>query len=83
MFTNMGVYMFPRYLISYALSDVCAIEFKSQLDDNEQEALENYTTFCSTGGSLPFDEILKKANLSKAYEVESVKKTAAYLKTIL
>lgn len=83
MFSNMGVYMFPRYLISYALSDVCAIEFKSQLDNNEEQALENYTTFCSTGGSLPFDEILEKANLSKAYEVDSVKKTAEYLSTIL
>ncbi|WP_167958003.1 M3 family oligoendopeptidase [Anaerosporobacter faecicola] len=68
LYGNMGIYMFPRYLISYSLSNMCALEFKQKMIENPKEAWEDYSKLCSAGGSLGYPELLHTAGLSLAYE---------------
>lgn len=68
LFSNMGAYMFPRYLISYCLSNMCALEFKQKMSENPKGAWEDYMKLCAAGGSLGYPELLHTANLSVAYE---------------
>ncbi len=67
LFGNMGVYMYPKYLISYVLSEMCALEFKERMDENPEQAWKDYKLFCETGGSMEYVSILKQSGLSPAY----------------
>lgn len=77
LFGNMGVYMFPRYLISYALCDMCALAMKQKRAEDPEKAWESYMTLCAAGGSMGYAELLKLAGLSPAYETGTVKKATA------
>ena len=74
LFGNMGVYMFPRYLISYSLCDMCALQMKQLRAENPEKAWNSYVTLCEAGGSMGYAELLKLAGLNPAYEEGTVKK---------
>ena len=71
---NMGVYMFPRYLISYALCDMCALQMKQLRKENPEKAWDLYEKLCAAGGSKNYAELLKLVGMSPAYEEGTVKK---------
>lgn len=74
LFGNMGVYMFPRYLISYALCDMCALQMKQLRKENPEKAWDSYEKLCAAGGSKNYAELLKLVGMSPAYEEGTVKK---------
>jgi len=78
LFSNMGVYMFPRYLISYALSNVCAINFRCLFDQDKKEGLACYEKLCRLGGSLDYKEAMNAIGMIPAYEKEAVIRTREY-----
>lgn len=84
-------YQLPFYLIDYALAQICAFQFwQKAIYSNStavfQNAFNDYLTFCRAGGSKPFLELVKNANLLSPFTpgtVESVTKDiGAFLDTI-
>lgn len=71
---NMGVYMFPRYLISYALSEMCAMDLFFLKRRDREGALNAYSELCSQGGDKSYAEILAQAGLEPSYKEGRVKK---------
>lgn len=80
LFKSMGVYMFPFYLISYAISAMSAMEFAKRISEDKKTTWEDYKNLCSVGGSLPYYELLKTANLSSPFEKETIKNSIGYIK---
>lgn len=58
----------PFYYIDYTLAQVCAFQFwkRSQVD-NDPTAWADYLAICEVGGTLPFGEIVKKANIKSPF----------------
>ena len=80
---NMGIFMFPRYLISYVFSEMCAIDLFMEYLKDKDKALDSYNRLCRVGGSKSYPEILSAAGLEPSYKKGSVKdvmeKVKAYL----
>jgi M3 family oligoendopeptidase len=83
LYANMGVIMYPGYLISYALSDMGALSFRVRAEENFQKAWEDYRALCMAGGSLDYEGLMKVANLSPAYAPGTVAKAAKCLEEAL
>lgn len=75
---NMAVYMFPRYVISYALSEMCAMDLFRLMQTQPRDAWRAYETLCACGGSLSYPDILKQAGLEPAYAHGRLRKVAAF-----
>lgn len=80
---NMALYMFPKYVISYALSAMCALQFGKRMVEDKESTWNDYLKLCSAGGSKSYPELLKLANLSPAYEDGTVASATEYAKKIL
>ena len=80
---NMGIFMFPRYLISYVFSEMCAIDLFMEYLKDKDKALDSYNRLCRIGGSKSYPEILSAAGLEPSYKKGRVKdvmeKVKAYL----
>ena len=67
LFTNMSLYMSPRYVISYALSIVCAQQLKAAYDADPADGWARYHALCASGGSRTYAETLSDAGLPLPY----------------
>lgn len=63
----------PFYYIDYTLAQVCAIQFWKRATEDFDDAWNDYVELCKLGGSLPFGELVKKANLKSPFEAGSLK----------
>lgn len=69
------IYNSPFYYIDYTLAQICAFQFWKRSRENQEEAWGDYVHLCGLGGSKPFTELVKEANLLSPFEdgcVESV-----------
>lgn len=69
------IYTTPFYYIDYTLAQICAFQFWKRSRENHSDAWEDYIKLCKLGGSMPFTELVKEANLISPFEdgcVESV-----------
>ncbi|MGM9536706.1 MAG: M3 family metallopeptidase [Candidatus Onthomonas sp.] len=80
---NMAVYLFPRYVISYALSEMCAMELFARMQENPREAWASYEALCASGGSRSYPDTLAQAGLSPAYAEGSVARVVAFAQKYL
>lgn len=80
---NMAVYMFPRYVISYALSEMCAMDLFRKMQENPKDAWSSYEKLCSTGGSRSYPDILAQAGLEPSYAEGRVRKVVAFARDYL
>lgn len=65
----------PFYYIDYTLAQICAFQFWKRSRENQEDAWADYVKLCKLGGSMPFTELVKEANLISPFEdgcVESV-----------
>ncbi|MGP7819139.1 M3 family oligoendopeptidase [Niallia sp. 01092] len=72
---QLHIYTSPFYYIDYTLAQICAFQFWKRSRENKEEAWDDYVKLCQLGGSLPFTELVKEANLLSPFEegcVESV-----------
>lgn len=76
LFTNMALYMSPRYVISYALSIVCAQQLKAAYDADPADGWARYHALCASGGSRTYAETLAAAGLPLPYAPGVVEKLA-------
>ncbi len=67
LFTNMPLYMFPRYVVSYALSIVCAEQLKAAYDSDPVDGWARYHALCASGGSKRYAETLADARIRLPY----------------
>lgn len=80
---NMALYMFPKYVISYALSAMCALQFGKRIVEDKESTWNDYMKLCSAGGSKSYPELLKLANLNPAYEAGTVASATKHAKKML
>ncbi|CAM3683402.1 M3 family oligoendopeptidase [Mesobacillus zeae] len=69
------IYNSPFYYIDYTLAQICAFQFWKRSRENSESAWADYLKLCKLGGSMPFTELVKQANLISPFEegcVESV-----------
>ncbi|MBM4764327.1 M3 family oligoendopeptidase [Bacillus sp. B15-48] len=62
------IYNSPFYYIDYTLAQICAFQFWKRLRENQEAAWEDYMKLCKLGGSLPFTQLVKEANLLSPFE---------------
>ena len=80
---DMGLFMFPAYLVSYALSDICALELCRRSEEDFDAAWADYRTLCAAGGSLDYPGLMQLAHLPTAYAPGSAKAAAEFVRTKL
>lgn len=83
LYGDMAVFMFPGYVISYALSDMGALEFRGKAEADFSAAWQDYQALCTAGGSLDYDGLMSTAHLSCAYADGAVARAADHLKGAL
>ena len=57
----------PFYYIDYTLAQVCAFQFWIKSRENREKAWKEYVNLCRLGGSKPFFELMKAANLKNPF----------------
>ena len=62
------IFSSPFYYIDYTLAQVCAFQFWIKSRENREEAWKDYLNLCKLGGSKPFFELMKSANLKNPFE---------------
>jgi M3 family oligoendopeptidase len=67
------IFTTPFYYIDYKLAQICAFQFWVRARENKENAWKDYYTLCKEGGSKPFTELVKVANLDSPFEEGSVK----------
>ena len=58
----------PFYYIDYTLAQVCAFQFWIKSQENREKAWDEYLSLCKLGGSKPFFELMKAANLKNPFD---------------
>lgn len=70
------IYQDPFYYIDYCLAQICAFQFWSKAihHDSVENATKDYIKLCKAGGSMPFLDLVKYANLDSPFEESVIKK---------
>ena len=76
---NKGIYMFPRYLISYAMSDISAISIRLQYEADKEKGLAVYKKLCGLGGSQEYDGAMEALGLPLPYSEQAIMDVKDYL----
>ncbi|WP_121609446.1 M3 family oligoendopeptidase [Mesobacillus foraminis] len=66
------IYNSPFYYIDYTLAQICAFQFWKRSREHKEEAWADYLNLCKLGGSMPFTELVREANLISPFEENSV-----------
>ncbi|ALA71236.1 oligoendopeptidase F [Geobacillus stearothermophilus 10] len=61
------IYTDPFYYIDYTLAQVCAFQFWKRAQEDRASAWRDYVALCRLGGSRPFTELVKSANLQSPF----------------
>ena len=77
------VFASPFYYIDYTLAQVCALQFWKRANEDFDSAWNDYLTICKLGGSLPFGEIVKSANLLSPFEDGTLESIVSHVKDFL
>ncbi|WP_246943942.1 M3 family oligoendopeptidase [Bacillus pinisoli] len=77
------IYTSPFYYIDYTLAQICAFQFWVRARENNDAAWKDYYTLCQEGGSKPFTELVKVANLHSPFEHGSVQAVVTEIESYL
>lgn len=58
----------PFYYIDYILAQVCALQFWTRMQTNDETAWNDYLSLCRAGGTQSFLGLIKLANLKSPFE---------------
>lgn len=70
----MHIYRLPFYGIDYVLAQISAFQFWQKANKDRKGAWKDYVNLCNAGGTKPYLELLKVANLNSPFEDGSVKR---------
>ncbi len=62
------IYNSPFYYIDYVLAQICAFQFWHKANVDRKSAWTDYVNLCRQGGSLPFLQLVKAANLKSPFD---------------
>ncbi|MER1998349.1 MAG: M3 family oligoendopeptidase [Lysinibacillus sp.] len=62
------IYTSPFYYIDYTLAQICAFQFWKRSREDFEAAWKDYLHLCQLGGALPFNALVKEANLLSPFE---------------
>lgn len=62
------IYTTAFYYIDYTLAQICAFQFWKRSRENYEEAWNDYLRLCRQGGSKPFTELVRTANLISPFQ---------------
>ncbi len=62
------IFQMPFYYIDYTLAQICAIQFWNRNYLKDENSWSDYLTLCKLGGTLPFQLMVKSANLKSPFE---------------
>ena len=74
---NQHIFLYPFYFIDYAIAQLAAFEFYTQMRIDRKAAWENYYKLCQAGGSAGYFQLLERCNLHNVLQGDSVKKVLA------
>lgn len=69
----------PFYYIDYCLAQVCALQFWRKCNNDKDVAWEDYLRLCRAGGSMPFLELVKLANIESPFEKKTIESIVEYV----
>ncbi|MFZ3589553.1 M3 family oligoendopeptidase [Bacillus sp. DJP31] len=73
----------PFYYIDYTLAQICAFQFWKRSREDQENAWKDYYTLCQQGGSKPFTELVKVANLESPFDQGTVESVVAEIEEYL
>jgi oligoendopeptidase F len=74
---NQHIFLYPFYFIDYAMAQLAAFEFYTQMRIDRKAAWENYYKLCQVGGSAGYLELIERHNLHNVLQDGSVKEVLA------
>jgi M3 family oligoendopeptidase len=77
------IFQMPFYYIDYTLAQICAFQFWHKANTNREQALSDYIKLCEVGGSRPFLELVKYANLRSPFADDCLEQVVAPVKQYL
>ncbi len=77
------IYETPFYYIDYTLAIMCALQFWHKSNIDMDSAFSDYIALCKRGGSLPFKELVKSANLMVPFEDGAIEKIVSPVREYL
>ncbi|MBF0714129.1 M3 family oligoendopeptidase [Gemella sp. GH3] len=66
------IFSSPFYYIDYTLAQVCAFQFWKKSQENTKTTWEEYLHLCDLGGTKPFLDLVKEANLENPFVVGTI-----------
>lgn len=69
------IFASPFYYIDYVLAQVCAFQLWVRMQTQFSDTWKDYVSLCKAGGSKPFLELLKIANLKSPFEDQTINET--------
>ncbi|OCN06163.1 M3 family oligoendopeptidase [Erysipelotrichaceae bacterium MTC7] len=85
-FRQSHIFSSPFYYIDYTLAQVVALQFWLRLQNNDPTAFADYYEICKLGGTLPFRQIVAKANVKDPFAegclADVMDKVSQYFDTI-
>lgn len=67
------IYGVPFYYIDYCLAQTCALQYKTKMDENYNEAWESYLKLCKLSASDFYVNMLKEVGLNSPFEAGCMK----------
>jgi len=77
------IYRTPFYYIDYTLAMTCAAQFYMKSLDDREKAWDDYVKLCKAGGSMPFTELIKVANVQNPFEEGTVGRVVKVVQELL
>lgn len=74
------IFSSPFYYIDYTLAQVCAQQFWKKANENREQAWQEYLHLCTLGGTKPFLELVKEANLENPFKDGTISNIVPELK---
>jgi len=62
------ILLMPFYYIDYTLAQTCALQFWARSLEDMDGAMEEYVALCRRGGTLPFQALVRSANLVSPFD---------------
>lgn len=67
------IFLYPFYYVDYAMAQIGAFEFYTQMKEDRAAAWDNYYKLCQAGGSMGYFKLLEYCNLHNVLKEGSVK----------
>jgi len=77
------IFASPFYYIDYTLAQICAFQFWKKDREDHTAAWSDYVRLCKEGGSKPFLDLVKTANLDSPFAEGTVAKVSKPIQAFL